>query len=60
MTTAGAEPLDNVRHPLDREHYISKQIAAVAEPVLGALGLDFERVIGDNRQLDLYSLFGET
>jgi DNA polymerase II len=55
MTTAGAEPLDNVRHPLDREHYVLKQIKPVAEPVLATLGLDFERVIGDSRQLDLYS-----
>ena len=55
MTTAGAEPLDNVRHPLDREHYVWKQVKPVAEPVLETLGLDFERVIGDQRQLDLYS-----
>jgi hypothetical protein len=27
----------------------------VAEPVLAMLGLDFERVIGDNRQFDLLS-----
>jgi DNA polymerase-2 len=57
MTTAGAEPLDNVQHPLDREHYIDKQVRPVAEPVLTTLGLDFERVIGDSRQIDLYSLF---
>jgi DNA polymerase II len=55
MTTAGAEPLDNVRHPLDREHYVMKQVKPVAEPVLATLGLDFERVIGDSRQFDLYS-----
>lgn len=55
MTTAGAEPLDNVQHPLDREHYIDKQIKPVAEPVLNTLGLDFERVIGDSRQIDLLS-----
>jgi DNA polymerase-2 len=56
ITTAGAEPLDNIRHPLDREHYVQKQIKPVAEPVLDALGLDFERVIGDSRQLDLHTL----
>jgi DNA polymerase-2 len=55
MTTAGAEPLDNIRHALDREHYVFKQVKPVAEPVLATLGLDFERVIGDSRQLDLYS-----
>ena len=58
MTTAGPEPLDNVQHPIDREHYVSKQIKPVAEPVLATLGLDFERVIGDSRQMDMLSLFG--
>ena len=52
MTTAGPEPLDNVRHPLDREHYVVKQVKAVAEPVLATLGLEFARVVGDRRQLD--------
>ncbi len=58
ITTAGPEPTDNVRNPLDREHYVMKQVKAVAEPVLETLGLDFERVIGDSRQIDLYSLLG--
>jgi DNA polymerase II len=55
VTTAGPEPLGNVRHPLDREHYIDKQVRPVAEPVLTTLGLDFEQVIGDSRQIDMYS-----
>lgn len=59
ITTAGPEPLDNVQHALDREHYVIKQVKPVAEPVLATLGLDFERVIGDSRQMDMYSLFGE-
>jgi DNA polymerase-2 len=54
MTTDGPEPLDNRRHPLDREHYVAKQVRPVAEPVLETLGLDFERVIGDRRQADLF------
>jgi len=53
ITTAGAEPIDNVTHPLDREHYVEKQVKPVAEPVLEALGLEFERVIGDRRQMEL-------
>ena len=53
MTLAGPEPLDEIRNPLDREHYVTKQVKPVAEPVLATLGLDFERVIGDMRQLDL-------
>ena len=59
ITTAGPEPLDNVQHPIDREHYVVKQIKPVAEPVLATLGLEFEQVIGDSRQMDLYALFGD-
>jgi DNA polymerase-2 len=54
VTTAGAEPLDNQQHPLDRGHYVEKQVKPVAEPVLEMLGLDFERVIGDQRQAELF------
>jgi DNA polymerase-2 len=56
ITTTGPERTGNVRHPLDREHYVEKQVRPVTEPVLAAVGLDFEKVIGDNRQLDMYSL----
>ena len=52
ITTAGAEPLDNLVHPIDREHYVEKQVRPVAEPVLETLGLDFAKVIGDTRQID--------
>jgi DNA polymerase-2 len=54
ITTAGPEPVDNVEHPLDREHYVAKQVRPVAEPVLETLGLDFEQVIGDIRQFDMF------
>jgi len=54
VTTDGPEPLDNRRHPLDREHYVAKQVRPVAEPVLETLGLDFEGVIGDSRQASLF------
>jgi DNA polymerase-2 len=53
ITAAGPEPVDNVKHPLDREHYVAKQVRPVAEPVLETLGLDFEQVIGDSRQFAL-------
>ena len=55
MTSAGPEPMDNLHHPIDREHYVQKQVKPVAEPVLEALGLEFENVVGDCRQIDLYS-----
>jgi DNA polymerase-2 len=59
MTTAGPEPIDNHHSPIDREHYVLKQVKPVAEPVLETLGLNFEQVIGDSRQIELYSLFGK-
>ena len=54
MTTAGPEPTDNVQHPLDREHYIEKQVKPVAEPVLDTLGLDFQLTVGDQGQLRMF------
>ncbi len=53
MTSDGAEPVDNIRHPIDREHYVMKQVKPVAEPVLSVLGLRFEQVIGDERQIEM-------
>ena len=54
MTLAGPEPIDARTAELDREHYLERQIRPVAEPVLQSLGLSFERVIGDDRQLGLF------
>jgi DNA polymerase-2 len=54
VTTAGAEPAAERRNPLDHEHYVEKQVKAVAEPVLALLGLDFAAVVGDPRQLSLF------
>jgi DNA polymerase-2 len=54
VTIAGPEPAADRRHPFDYEHYVEKQVKAVAEPVLTLLGLDFARVVGDDRQLSLF------
>ncbi len=54
MTTAGAEPADERRSPIDHEHYVQRQVRAVANPVLELLGLEFDRVIGDDTQLRLF------
>lgn len=54
MTVNGPEPLDALGSPLDLEHYVERQVRPVAEPVLAALGLDFARVVGDDRQLGLF------
>ena len=54
MTQNGPEPLDNVTAELDREHYVQKQVRPVVEPVLDVLGLAFDQVVGDDRQLGLF------
>ena len=54
QTLAGPEPLDNLQHALDYEHYLEKQVLPVAEPVLQVMGLTFAQVIGDDRQIALF------
>lgn len=54
VTSAGPEPTDNIQHAIDREHYIAKQVKPVAVPVLATLGLDFDTLVGDVRQLEMF------
>jgi DNA polymerase-2 len=54
VTSAGAEPAGERASAIDYEHYVQKQVRPVAEPVLGILGLDFDKVIGDDAQLELF------
>jgi DNA polymerase-2 len=54
MTVAGPEPASERAHELDHQHYVDRQLRPVAEPILAELGLDFDRVIGDDRQIDLF------
>ncbi|HLM72041.1 MAG TPA: DNA polymerase domain-containing protein, partial [Polyangiaceae bacterium] len=54
VTRSGPEPVGGVKSPIDHEHYVQKQVRPVAEPVLALLGLDLDRVIGDERQLNLF------
>lgn len=55
ITVDGPEPIDNLQHPPDREHYVQRQIRPVAEPVLAALGLDFDEVAERYYQQDLFA-----
>jgi len=54
ITTAGPEPADDRHSPFDYGHYVDKQLRPVAEPVLALLGLDFGRVVGEEKQLSLF------
>jgi DNA polymerase-2 len=50
----GPRPADSPGAALDYDHYVDKQVRAVAEPVLTLLGLDFADVIGSRKQLPLF------
>ncbi len=54
VTRAGPEPADAPTAPIDYGHYLDKQLQPVADPVLALLGLDFAKVVGEDRQLDLF------
>ena len=54
MTVAGPEPAEELRHTIDYQHYLDKQLRPIAEPVLAQLNLEFAKIIGDDRQLDLF------
>ncbi|MGE5125913.1 MAG: DNA polymerase II [Betaproteobacteria bacterium] len=54
MTAAGPQPADGPHAPLDYEHYVERQLRAVAEPVLALLGLDFATIAGSRTQLRLF------
>jgi DNA polymerase-2 len=54
ITEAGPEPASERSSTIDHEHYVQKQIRPVAEPVLSLLGLEFDRVVGDDSQLSLF------
>ncbi len=55
VTHNGPEPANERKSAFDYEHYVQKQVRPVAEPVLAILGLDFDRAIGDNAQLELFA-----
>jgi len=54
ITRDGPEPADERRHPIDHEHYVERQLRAVAEPVLQLLGEDWGDVSGARKQLSLF------
>jgi DNA polymerase-2 len=54
ITRNGPEPAGERESPLDYEHYVDKQIRPIATPILDLVGLRFEKVIGDDTQLELF------
>ena len=54
ITTAGPEPAEEQQSPFDYQHYVDKQIRPIAEPILSHLGLEFAKVVGDDKQMALF------
>ncbi|MFH2020441.1 MAG: DNA polymerase II [archaeon] len=54
MTTDGPEPLQKVEHKLDYEHYIEKQIKPIADSVLGFFDTNFDDLLLDSKQTNLF------
>ena len=54
MTDSGPEPVADRTTSIDYQHYVDKQLRPIAEPILAELGQEFSKVIGDDRQLDLF------
>jgi DNA polymerase-2 len=44
MTTAGPEPMETVRGPIDYDHYLGKQLEPVADGILPFIGDSFARL----------------
>ena len=47
MTSAGPEALGYVQNPLDYQHYKERQLAPVADGILGFLGTCFSVITDD-------------
>jgi len=54
VTVSGPEPFPGATNRIDHEHYVEKQVRPVAEPVLELLGLEFDRIAGNDTQLRLF------
>ena len=59
MTTDGPEPIEQLTHNPDHEHYLQKQIQPVVQPILEVLELDFQRIaLLDYEPEDLFKDLG--
>lgn len=54
ITTAGPEPIQKLKHKLDYEHYIEKQIKPIANQILSLLNKDFEEMTQSSKQSTLF------
>ncbi|MEI7718741.1 MAG: DNA polymerase II, partial [archaeon] len=54
ITVDGPEPIQKLKHKLDYEHYIDKQIKPIANQILGLFKKDFDDVLKGSKQSTLF------
>lgn len=54
ITTEGPEPIQKLKHKIDYEHYIEKQIKPIAKTILETLSIPIEKVFGETSQKKLF------
>ncbi|MFH1506165.1 MAG: DNA polymerase domain-containing protein, partial [archaeon] len=54
MTDDGPEPIQMLKHKIDYDHYIEKQIKPIADSVLGFYGQKFDDVLANSTQKTLF------
>ena len=54
ITLDGPEPIQKLKHKIDYEHYVTKQIKPIAEQILSLFNKKFEDVAQDSKQTKLF------
>lgn len=54
VTTDGPEPIEQIKHKIDYDHYIEKQIKPIANQILTLLDKDFEEIEKGSKQTKLF------
>ncbi len=54
ITTEGPEPIQKLKHKIDYDHYINKQIAPIANTILHFFGKNFDEIIKSSSQTKLF------
>jgi DNA polymerase II len=54
MTSDGPEPVEKLKHAIDYDHYIEKQIEPIADSLLGFFDKSFKDIIKNSKQTNLF------
>jgi DNA polymerase-2 len=54
ITKNGPEPIQNLKHKIDYNHYIEKQIKPIAQQVLTLFKKDFDEILAGSKQAKLF------